>query len=100
MVANSPDAQDQTSSPPEPTIALGPVTLPTGCSEFLMWCGIMALKIITSIDNCPYNCFVSAPSAPSASPPVAKGAVSPAVPTRPQNAPTPVTPPKGSSSRG
>ncbi|XP_015622425.1 receptor-like serine/threonine-protein kinase ALE2 isoform X1 [Oryza sativa Japonica Group] len=64
VVANSPDAQDQTSSPPEPTIALGPVTLPT------------------------------APSAPSASPPVAKGAVSPAVPTRPQNAPTPVTPPK------
>uniref|UniRef100_A0A0D9UXW2 Protein kinase domain-containing protein n=1 Tax=Leersia perrieri TaxID=77586 RepID=A0A0D9UXW2_9ORYZ len=62
--ANSPVAQEQPSSPPEPTIALGPVTLPT------------------------------APSAPSASPPAEKGAVSPAVPTQPQNAPSPVTPPK------
>ncbi|XP_015688161.1 receptor-like serine/threonine-protein kinase ALE2 isoform X2 [Oryza brachyantha] len=63
-VANSPTAQEQASSPPEPSIALGPVTLP------------------------------SVPSAPSASPPAEKGTVSPAVPTQPQNAPSPVTPPK------
>ncbi|KAF0915983.1 hypothetical protein E2562_000616 [Oryza meyeriana var. granulata] len=62
--ANAPAAQEQASSPPEPTVALGPVTLPT------------------------------APSAPSASPPAAKGAVSPVVSTQPQNAPSPVTPPK------
>ncbi|KAL5227690.1 hypothetical protein ABZP36_015955 [Zizania latifolia] len=63
-VANSPGAQAQASNPPEPTIALDPVTLPT------------------------------APSVPSASPPAEKGALSPAVPTGPQNAPNPVTPPK------
>ncbi|KAG8076132.1 hypothetical protein GUJ93_ZPchr0006g44093 [Zizania palustris] len=35
-VANLPGAQAQASNPPEPKIALGPVTLPIDCSEFLM----------------------------------------------------------------
>lgn len=35
--ANSPAAQGQASSPPEPMFALGRVTLPTGSSEFLVW---------------------------------------------------------------
>lgn len=63
-VANSPAAEGQAPSPPQPTFALGPITLPT------------------------------APLAPSASPPLQKGAVSPAVPTEPQNAPAPVVPPE------
>ncbi|KAG8045577.1 hypothetical protein GUJ93_ZPchr0008g11861 [Zizania palustris] len=63
-VANSPGTQAQASNPTEPTIALGPVTL------------------------------LTAPSAPSASPPAEKGDLSAAVPTGPQNAPNRVTPPK------
>ena len=33
-VTNSPANQGQASSPPEPAFALGPVTVPTGTSEF------------------------------------------------------------------
>ncbi|XP_062195296.1 receptor-like serine/threonine-protein kinase ALE2 isoform X2 [Phragmites australis] len=63
-VSDSPANQGQASSPPEPAIALGPVTLPT------------------------------APSTPSVSPSPEEGAISPAVPTEPQDAPSPVAPPK------
>ncbi|CAO2161420.1 unnamed protein product [Urochloa humidicola] len=63
-VTNSPANQGQASSPPEPAFALGPVTVPT------------------------------APSTLPASPSPEKSAVSPAAPTEPQNAPSPVTPPK------
>ncbi|KAL6627267.1 hypothetical protein ACP70R_030993 [Stipagrostis hirtigluma subsp. patula] len=61
---DSPANQGQSSSPPEPAFALGPVTIPT------------------------------APPTLSASPPPANGAVSPAVPAEPQNPPSPLTPPK------
>ncbi|KAM0835676.1 hypothetical protein ACQ4PT_062784 [Festuca glaucescens] len=64
-VGNSPDDQGQASSPPEPTFVLGPITLPTA-------------PLLT----------------PSASPPLQKGAASPAVPTEPQTSPAPVVPPK------
>ncbi|VAH73348.1 hypothetical protein VPH35_050307 [Triticum aestivum] len=64
-VGNSPVDQGQASSPPGPSSALGPVTLP------------------------------AAPPSSSANPPLQKGAVSPAVPAEPQAAPAPVAPPKG-----
>lgn len=66
-VGSSPVDGGQASSPPGPSSALGPVTLP------------------------------AAPPTPSASPPLQKGAVSPAVPAEPQAAPAPVVPPKGSN---
>ncbi|KAF7035306.1 hypothetical protein CFC21_046215 [Triticum aestivum] len=66
-VGNSPVDQGHASSPPGPSSALGPVTLP------------------------------AAPPTPSASPPLQKGAVSPAVPPEPQVAPAPVAPHKGSN---
>lgn len=65
VVGDSPADQGQASSPPEPAFALGPITLPTA-------------PLLT----------------PSASPPLQKGAVSPAVPAEPQTAPAPVVPPK------
>ncbi|KAM3197065.1 hypothetical protein ACQJBY_072624 [Aegilops geniculata] len=64
-VGSSPIDQGQASSPPGPSSVLGPVILP------------------------------AAPPTPSASPPLQKGAVSPAVPAEPQAAPAPVAPPKG-----
>ncbi|CAM0880206.1 unnamed protein product [Alopecurus aequalis] len=86
VVGNSPADQGQASSPPEPTIALGPITLPTASPPLQNGAASPAVPTEPQTSPAP----IAPPKVPAEPPAEPQTAPVPAVPPKEYNAPPPV----------